>query len=102
MTFDVVMMMVVVGGIVLSTAYVRAEYIHWRELGAAERRRETVLRELHAARLSEQQSAALLPSVLQLEGFGEDEAANPDTADFGAGRRAARANSLRSFPIVDR
>jgi hypothetical protein len=102
MSFDVVMMMIVVGGIGLSAAYVRAEYIYWRELGAAERRRETVLRELHAARLSEQKDAALLPSILQLEEFGEDEAANPDAANVGAGRRAARAHSLRTFPIGDR
>jgi hypothetical protein len=103
MSFDVLMMMIVVGGIGLSAAYVGAEYIHWRERGAAERRRETALRELHAARLSEQQNAALLPSVLQLEGFSEEQAANPDgDATIGAGRRAARVNSLRTFPIGDR
>ena len=102
MSFDVVMMMIAVGGIGLSAVYVRSEYILWRELGAAERRRETALRELHAARLSDQQNAALLPSVLQLEEFGENEAANPDAANIGAGHRTARANSLRTFPIGDR
>ena len=79
MTFDIVLLLVVVGGIVLSAAYVRAEYVRWREHGATQRRRETARRELHAASLSEQ-NAALLPSVLRLQEFDNDEAANPDGA----------------------
>jgi hypothetical protein len=84
MSFDVALIVIIVGGIGLSAAYVRAEYLRWREHGAAERRKETSLRELHAARLSEQKNADLLPSVLQLQGFGEGEAANPEgAADVG-------------------
>jgi hypothetical protein len=79
MGFDVVLIAVIVGGITLSAAYVRAEYLGWREHGAAQRRREAVLRDLHAASFSEQQNA-LLPSVIKLQGFGAGEAANPDAA----------------------
>ena len=78
MGFDVLLIAVIVGGIGLSVAYVRAEYRSWREQGAAQRRREAALRDLHAARLSEQHE--LLPSVLQLQGFGDGEAANPEHA----------------------
>jgi len=77
MGFDVLLIAVIVGGIGLSFAYVRAEYRSWREQGAAQRRREAVLRDLHAARLSEQNN---LPSVVQLQGFGDGEAANPEHA----------------------
>jgi hypothetical protein len=78
MGFDIVLLLLVVGGIGLSTVYVRAEYLRWREHGAAQRRRETALRELHAASLSDQRNAALLPGVLKLQDFGQSEAANPD------------------------
>jgi hypothetical protein len=78
MGFDIALILIVVGGIGLSAAYVRAEYMRWREHGAAERRRETALRALHAARLSDQQNAALLPSVLRLQEFSNGEAANPE------------------------
>jgi hypothetical protein len=76
MSFDVLMVALVLAGIGLSAAYVSAEYRNWREHGAAERRRAAALRELHAARLSEQREAHLLPSVVQLQGFGTAEAAN--------------------------
>jgi hypothetical protein len=89
MSFDIVLLLIVVGGLGLSVEYVRAEYVRWREHGAATRRRETALRELHAARLSDQQDAAL-PSVLRLQGFSNDEAANPEgAAASGAGSRSA-------------
>ena len=102
MSFDIVLMAIVVAGIGLSAAYVRAEYIRWRELGAAERRRESVLRTLHAERLSEQQSAARMPSVLSLQGFGDDEAANPDSS-IGTGRPGgARHNPAHSDPFTER
>ena len=78
MSFDVLMIAVIVGGFGLSVAYVSAEYRSWREQGAAQRRREAALRDLHAARLSEQREARLLPNVVQLQGFGDGEAANPD------------------------
>jgi hypothetical protein len=80
MGFDVLLIAVIVGGIGLSVVYVRAEYRSWREHGAAERRREAALRDLHAARLSEQNDPQLLPSVVQMQGFADGEAANPEHA----------------------
>ena len=101
MILDVAMIVIVLGGIGISAAYVRAEYMRWREVGAAQLRREAALRELHAARLSEQQDAALLPSVLELQGFGEQEAANPEgAANIGLG--VARTRSQRTYPFADR
>ena len=104
MGFDIVLIAVLVGGIVLSAAYVRAEYLGWREHGAMERRREAALRKLHAASLSEQHNALLLPSVVKLQGFGAGEAANPDdAAEIAAWRRAsASTNSPRTYPFGDR
>jgi len=101
MSFDIVLLLIVLGGIALSAAYVRAEYVRWRRHGAALRRRETASRELHAASLTDQQNAALLPSVLRLQGFSNDEAANPeDAANSGAGNRSAlRSNAPRTFPF---
>ncbi|HSZ09517.1 MAG TPA: hypothetical protein VK794_13340 [Steroidobacteraceae bacterium] len=90
MSLDVVLMIVVLGGIGLSAAYVRAEYLRWRDLGAAERRRETVFRKLHAARLFAQRDKALLPRVLKLQEFSEAEAANPDHVSPVADRRKRR------------
>jgi hypothetical protein len=101
MSFDIMLMAIVVGGLGLSAAYVRAEYIHWRERGAAQRKRESALRELHAERLSEQQTVSPLPSVLQLQEFSTDEAANPEGAATGR-REAARTNSLRTYPFERR
>jgi hypothetical protein len=104
MGFDIVLIAVIVGGIALSAAYVRAEYLGWREHGAAERRRGAALRELHAASLSEQQNALLLPSVVKLQGFRAGEAANPDsTGEFAAGRRpSVPTHSSRTYPFADR
>jgi hypothetical protein len=101
MSFDVVLIAVLVGGIGLSAAYVTAEYRGWREQGAALRRREAALRDLHAASFSEQHEARL-PSVVQLQGFGHGEAANPDGAEFGAQPSAARANSSRDYSFDER
>lgn len=101
MSFDIMLIAIVVGGLGLSAAYVRAEYIHWRERGAAQRKRESALRELHAERLSEQQTVSPLPSVLQLQEFSTDEAANPEGAATGR-REAARTNSLRTYPFERR
>jgi hypothetical protein len=102
MGFDVILIAVIVGGIVLSGAYVRAEYLGWRENGAAQRRREAVLRDRHAASLSEQRDA-LLPSVLKLQGFGGSEAANPDDSWFTAAQRArGLSSSPRAYPPVER
>jgi hypothetical protein len=101
MSLDAALIVIVFGGIVLSAAYVRAEYMRWRELGAAELRREAALRELHTARLFEQQNAALLPSVLELQGFSEQDAANPEGAT-NTGHGVARTRSQRTYPFADR
>jgi len=101
MGFDIVLIAVLVGGIVLSAAYVRAEYLGWREQGVAERRRAAALGELHASSFSEQQNA-LLPSVVRLQGFSAGEAANPDeAAGFATGRRAPTI-SPRTYPFAER
>jgi hypothetical protein len=103
MGFDVLLIAVIVGGIGLSAAYVGAEYCLWREQGAAQRRREAALRDLHAARLSEQHDLQLLPSVLRLQGFGEDRAANPGhAADLEARGSSARTDSPRQYPFAKR
>src|ERR1700679_636605 len=92
MFFDIVLLLVVVGGIGLSTVYVRAEFLRWRKHGAAQRRRETALQELHAASLSDQRNAALPPSVLKLQGFSQAEAANPDhVSPIGQERRKRKS-----------
>ena len=92
MSFDVVLMVIVVAGIALSAAYVKAEYISWRKDGAAERRRESALSELHAARLS--RNPSLPPSVVQLRGFSP-----VDRADTP---QAANADLQPSYPSVER
>lgn len=100
MGFDFVLIALIVGGFALSWAYVRAEYLSWREHGAAQRHRQAALRELHAASLSEQRDA-LLPSVLKLQVFGETEAASGD--EFDDTRRASGlSNSLRGYPLAER
>jgi len=103
MGFDFVLIALIVGGLALSGAYVRAEYLSWRKHGAALRRREAALRDLHAASISEQRDA-LLPSVLKLQGFAEGEAANPDVSgEFSAARRASSlSNSARTYPLAER
>ena len=78
MSFDVLMIAVVVAGLILSVVYVAEEYRSWRAQRAAQKRRDDVLRELHAASFSEQRES-LLPSVVKLQGFGDGEAANPDS-----------------------
>ena len=75
MSFDVLMIAVVVAGLILSAVYVVEEYRSWREHGAALKRREDAARDLHAASFSEQRES-LLPSVVKLQGFGVGEAAN--------------------------
>jgi hypothetical protein len=103
MGFDLVLVAVIVGGIALAGAYVRAEYLAWREHGAAQRRRDAALRERHAASLSEQRDA-LLPSVVKLQGFGEIDAANPDSAgEFASPRRPSASSNLpHTRPFAER
>jgi hypothetical protein len=103
MSFDFVLIALIVGGLAVSGVYVRAEYLSWREHGAAQRRREAAQRDLHSASISEQRDA-LLPSVLKLQGFGESEAANPDgSGEFAAARRASGfGNFPRTYPLGER
>jgi hypothetical protein len=102
MGIDFVLIALILGGLALSGAYVRAEYLGWREHGAARRRREAALRDLHAASISEQRDA-LLPRVLKLQGFGESEAANPDGAgEFAAARHGTSSKIPRGFPLGER
>jgi hypothetical protein len=54
MNFDDVLFGLIVCGIGLAAACFRSEYVLLRELRAAERRREGLMRELHSARLSSQ------------------------------------------------
>jgi hypothetical protein len=95
MSFDLFMIAFIVGGLALSVAYVRAEYRSWREQGAAQRRREAALRDLHAASFSEQRESLLLPSVVQLQGFGDGEAANPGQTNSPASPIAERRKRFR-------
>jgi hypothetical protein len=101
MGFDVVLIAVIVGGIALSGAYVRAEYLGWRERGATQRRREAALGQLHAESLSEQRDA-LLPSVMKLEGFGKGDAANPGESDYAARRASGLGNSPHTYSLAER
>src|ERR1700728_4329228 len=95
MSFDVVLIAVIVGGLALSGAYVRAEYLGWREHGDAQRRRDAALRARHAASLSDQREP-LLPSVLRLQGSGAVDSATPDRAGEVASPR--RASGLSNSP----
>jgi hypothetical protein len=103
MSFDDFFIGIVVGGLALSAAYIRSEYRSWRNQGAAERRRASILRELHAASLS-QQNAHLEPSLVQLQQFTDSAgAAGDEVADGEAGRRSqARSGSPRSQSFVER
>jgi hypothetical protein len=100
MSFDVLMITVIVGGLALSAAYVSAEYRSWREHGAAQRRREAALRDLHTASFSEQRES-LLPSLVKLQGFGDGEAANPDGAEPDFSRAEVRGKSS-AYPLAER
>jgi hypothetical protein len=73
MSFDDVFIGFIVGGIGISAAYVRAEYIRWREQGAADRLRQTTQRDLHAASFSSQQNRARNAELIQLQSFSQTE-----------------------------
>jgi hypothetical protein len=104
MSFDDVLIGIVVGGIALAGTYIRAEYLFWRNQGAAARRRGSVLRELHAASLSQQQNAHLEPSVVELQTFTDTLAAATDEIADGEARRRsqARSGAQRNHPFVER
>jgi len=63
----------IVGGFGIAAAYVRAEYIRWREQGTADRLREVIQHDLHAASLSSQQSRAFNAELMQLQSFDSTE-----------------------------
>jgi hypothetical protein len=92
MGLDGALIAMVVGGMGLSIAYLAAEYLHWRAQGAADRRREALQRELHAARLA-QHEAAQSPSKPP---------AAEKIADALPDRRTAPAAAHRVYPFVDR
>jgi|SRR5580704_11751340 hypothetical protein len=92
MHLDDALIAMLVGGFGLSIAYLAAEYLRWRTLRAAERDREMVERELHAASLA-QQSAAAPPRTAALR--AEFTEAAPE-------RRTPRKGSMRIFPFVER
>jgi predicted lipid-binding transport protein (Tim44 family) len=102
MSFDVLFIGIVVGGIALSAIYIGAEYRSWRNRGAAERRRVSILRELHAASLSQQHSADLGPSLVQMQRFTASAGAAGDEVADGLRRSQARSASQRTQPFVDR
>ena len=79
-------------GFGLSIAYLAAEYLGWRALRAAQRRREMLERELHAAKLAQQAAAAPPRSIPLREEF----------ADSAPERRTPRIRSTRIFPFVER
>ena len=78
MSFDVVMIVTVLAGVVLSLAYLAVEYHQWRRQGIADRAREAQLRELHAERLADPPVA--LANLSQLKQVNDGAAANPDGA----------------------
>ena len=88
------MIAVVVAGLVLSAVYVAEEYRSWRAQRAAQKRRDDALRDLHAASFSEQRES-LLPSVVKLHGFGDSEAANPDSQPNSPYSLAERRKRIR-------
>jgi hypothetical protein len=67
MSVDDLLIAIIIGGIGLSGAYVRAEFMLWRRNKAAERRREVCLRELHAHRLWHAENDVPVPSTVQVE-----------------------------------
>ncbi len=48
MSFDDLLIALIIAGFGFSGAYFRAEYLSWRRCRASERKRETSFRELHA------------------------------------------------------
>ena len=83
MNLDDALLVMVITGFGVAIAYVRAEYVHWREQGVSERRRENALRDLHAARLSHHSTAL-------------------STVPGGAARRASTRSGPRVHPFTER
>jgi hypothetical protein len=103
MSFDDVLIGILLGGIALSGAYIRAEYRLWRSHGASERQRGMEQGALHAARLARQHDGDLEPKIARLQTFTETAAAIADIADDEARRRSAvRSSMQRTYPLIER
>jgi hypothetical protein len=100
MSLDDVLIAILLGGALLSAAYVRAEYIRWRQSGAEQLRRESAQYKLHSARLSEHQSAARAAQALPLRKFHVGEAASNDASS--AFRRPSGNNAQPSYIFFER
>lgn len=92
MDLDDALIAMLAGGFGLSIAYLAAEYLGWRALRTAERSREMVERELHAARLAQQGAAAPAGTV----------ALRAEFTEAASERRTPRQRSMRIFPFVER
>jgi uncharacterized membrane protein YccC len=100
MSFDDVLIAILLGGAGLSVAYVRAEYIRWRRSGAEQLRRESAQYELHTARLSRRQWAARAARALPLRKFRIGEAASNDASS--ASRPSSRNHAQPSYVFFER
>jgi hypothetical protein len=67
MSFDDLLIALIIAGFGFSGAYFRAEYLSWRRCRASERKRETSFRELHASRLSCQKNDLPAPGTNRVE-----------------------------------
>ncbi len=67
MSFDDLLIAIIIAGTGLSGAYLGAKYVSWRRYKAAERRREFSLRELYANHVCEENDDASVPSVISAE-----------------------------------
>jgi hypothetical protein len=67
MSLDDVLFGMIIGGIGLCAAHFRSEYIRWREHRAAERRKETTMRELYINRLSPREDADSIRTVVNTQ-----------------------------------
>lgn len=67
MSFDDLLIAIIIAGTGLSAAYLGAKYVSWRRYKAAERRREFSLRELYANPVCDEKNDAFVPSVICVE-----------------------------------
>jgi len=67
MSFDDLLIAIIIAGTGLSGAYLGAKYVLWRRYMAAERRREFSLRELYANHVCDEKNDASVPSVICVE-----------------------------------
>jgi hypothetical protein len=97
MSLDDVLIAVLLGGAGLSAAYVRAEYIRWRQSGAEQLRRESMQNELHAARLTQQQMTGRALWALPLRKFQVGKAAGNDASSTSRSRSRDAAQASYAF-----